>query len=111
MFTLLEMCYGAFDKIANHRGIFKVETIGDCYVAVSGIPRPRQDHAVAMAKFARDAMDAMKHELHKLAPRLGEETMALNMRIGELWHVIPMSVQSVGHISHETCCRCVLFCS
>ena len=28
VFTLLETCYGAFDAIANRRGVFKVETIG-----------------------------------------------------------------------------------
>lgn len=30
VFLLLENIYRAFDKIAVHRGIFKVETIGDC---------------------------------------------------------------------------------
>jgi Adenylate and Guanylate cyclase catalytic domain len=37
VFTLLEVLYGAFDKIAHRRKVFKVETIGDCYVAATGL--------------------------------------------------------------------------
>jgi Adenylate and Guanylate cyclase catalytic domain len=33
VFTLLETIYHAFDGIARHRRVFKVETIGDCYGA------------------------------------------------------------------------------
>jgi Adenylate and Guanylate cyclase catalytic domain len=33
VFTLLEKIYRSFDKIAERRSIFKVETVGDCYVA------------------------------------------------------------------------------
>ena len=40
VFTLLETVYGAFDNIAARRGVFKVETIGDSYVAVTGLPDP-----------------------------------------------------------------------
>lgn len=38
VFILLEKIYGAFDRIATRRGVFKVETIGDSYVAVCGLP-------------------------------------------------------------------------
>jgi len=48
VFTLLETLYKAFDEIARRRRVFKVETVGDCYVAVTGLPNPRKDHAVAM---------------------------------------------------------------
>ena len=34
VFKLLETFYGAFDEIALRRRVFKVETIGDCYVSV-----------------------------------------------------------------------------
>jgi Adenylate and Guanylate cyclase catalytic domain len=34
VFELLERVYSAFDEIADRRKVFKVETIGDCYVAV-----------------------------------------------------------------------------
>jgi class 3 adenylate cyclase len=42
VFTLLETVYHAFDEIAKRRRVFKVETIGDCYVAVTGLPDPRR---------------------------------------------------------------------
>ena len=32
MFTLLETLYHSFDQIAKRRRVFKVETVGDCYV-------------------------------------------------------------------------------
>jgi class 3 adenylate cyclase len=44
VFVLLETIYKAFDEIAKRRGVFKVETVGDCYVAVTGLPNPRKDH-------------------------------------------------------------------
>jgi class 3 adenylate cyclase len=59
VFTLLETLYGAFDAIAKQRGVFKVETIGDCYVAVVGLPTPRAHHAVVMARFAADCRAKM----------------------------------------------------
>ena len=37
--------YHAYDNICKKRRVFKVETIGDCYVAVCGLPEPRKDHA------------------------------------------------------------------
>jgi Adenylate and Guanylate cyclase catalytic domain len=46
VFSLLETLYFAFDDIAHSLGVFKVETIGDSYVAVAGLPEARDDHAV-----------------------------------------------------------------
>jgi class 3 adenylate cyclase len=39
VFVLLQTVFGAFDKIAKRRKVFKVETIGDCYVAVTGMKK------------------------------------------------------------------------
>jgi uncharacterized membrane protein (DUF373 family) len=33
VFVLLETLYGAYDYMAKCRNIFKVETVGDCYIA------------------------------------------------------------------------------
>jgi len=82
VFTLLEAVYGAFDEIAAKRGVFKVETIGDSYVAVTGLPDPRKDHAVAMAKFARDCRQRFQEMCSSLESTLGPETGELGLRIG-----------------------------
>lgn len=67
VFQLLESLFGQFDRAANKLGVFKVETIGDCYVAVSGLPDPKDDHAVIMSQFALEcqrkfnqAVDSLK---------------------------------------------------
>mmetsp|Transcript_20229 Transcript_20229/g.43726 ORF Transcript_20229/g.43726 Transcript_20229/m.43726 type:complete len:1181 (+) Transcript_20229:158-3700(+) len=82
VFILLENIYRAFDKIAVQRRIFKVETIGDCYVAVCGLPEPNKEHAVAMAKFSRDCMEKMDSLVHRLEAKLGPDTGDLSMRFG-----------------------------
>lgn len=40
VFILLETMFSTFDKLALRRRVFKVETIGDCYLAVCGLPEP-----------------------------------------------------------------------
>ncbi|CAB9497503.1 Receptor-type guanylate cyclase gcy [Seminavis robusta] len=83
VFELLEALYGAFDKIAKRRKVFKVETIGDCYVAVTGIPEPQDNHAAIMARFAVSCMAEMNRMTHdELAETLGEDTKDLEMRVG-----------------------------
>lgn len=71
MFALLEGVYAEFDVLAKRRGVFKVEVVGDCYVAVCGLPDPRPDHAVVMAKFAKDCVFKMKEVVHNLEVKLG----------------------------------------
>jgi class 3 adenylate cyclase len=82
VFELLEVLYRAFDNIALRRKVFKVETIGDCYVAVTGLPLPQEDHALIMAKFARDCMVKMGQLTTELADALGADTATLKMRVG-----------------------------
>ena len=62
MFILLQTLYQAFDEIAKKRKVFKVETIGDSYVACCGVPEAEPAHAVKMARFAWDCMVKM-HEI------------------------------------------------
>jgi class 3 adenylate cyclase len=82
VFILLETIYKAFDDIAKRRRVFKVETVGDCYVAVTGLPDPCKDHALVMARFARDCMHRMRVLVRNLELSLGPDTADLSMRFG-----------------------------
>ena len=79
---LLETIYGAFDKIANNYGVYNVETVGDLYVAVCGLPELCNSHASVMAKFARDCMEKMNELTAVLEIVLGPDTADLKIRIG-----------------------------
>ncbi|KAL3929007.1 MAG: hypothetical protein SGBAC_012399 [Bacillariaceae sp.] len=82
VFTLLETIYRAFDKIAYRHNVFKVETVGDCYVAVAGLPEPNEEHALCASKFARDCLKKMKEIVVKLEVTLGPGTAELDLRVG-----------------------------
>ena len=56
VFVLLQSIYQSFDLIAKKRKVFKVETIGDSYIAVTGLPEPQSKHASIMARFAWDCL-------------------------------------------------------
>lgn len=68
VFFFLERVYGEFDKIALADSIYKVETVGDCYVAVAGIPEPRDDHALAIARFATALVKVFNQCTYQVGP-------------------------------------------
>lgn len=82
VFTLLENIYHSFDEIAKRRRVFKVETVGDCYVAVAGLPEPIKDHAVAMARFSKDILMKFREMVKHMVVELGPDTEDLGLRIG-----------------------------
>lgn len=82
VFKLLETIYSSFDRMARKRRVFKVETIGDCYMAVTGVPDPQPDHAVIMVQFAKECLIKMRELTRKLEASLGPETGDLCMRFG-----------------------------
>ena len=49
---------------------------------MTGVPKARREHAVVMAKFARDIMSEMCVRAKKLESTLGEGTGDLTLRIG-----------------------------
>jgi class 3 adenylate cyclase len=82
VFTLLQTLYQAFDVIAKRRRVFKVETIGDSYLAVTGLPEPQELHFLIMAKFTNDCMKRMNEVTKELVVTLGPDTGDLSMRFG-----------------------------
>lgn len=50
----LDRLYGTLDELVDRHGLEKIKVSGDSYMVVSGVPRPRPDHARALADFALD---------------------------------------------------------
>ncbi|XP_074482583.1 guanylate cyclase soluble subunit beta-2 [Sebastes fasciatus] len=49
---MLNSMYSKFDRLTNIHDIYKVETIGDAYMVVGGVPVPTETHAHRVANFA-----------------------------------------------------------
>lgn len=49
---------------------------------VAGLPEPQENHAVVMAKFARDCLEALSQLVHSLVSTLGPDTADLALRVG-----------------------------
>lgn len=82
VFRLLETIYHAFDEIGRRLQVFKVETIGDSYVSVCGLPHARKNHALIMAQFARHCLVRMSKLTKELERYLGPSTGDLRARVG-----------------------------
>ncbi|MDX2097083.1 MAG: adenylate/guanylate cyclase domain-containing protein [Leptolyngbyaceae cyanobacterium bins.59] len=51
---LLNQIFSAFDLLADKYDLEKIKTIGDAYMVAGGLPTPRPDHALAIARMALD---------------------------------------------------------
>lgn len=78
---VLSAIFNRFDEISDVKGVEKVKTIGDCYMAVAGVRSPSPRSAEAMAEFAIEALAYVRayseeHEL-PLQVRIGMATGSL----------------------------------
>jgi len=55
----LDRLYTDFDRLVDGHGLEKIKTSGDCYIVVSGVPQPRQDHLEALACLALSMAEAV----------------------------------------------------
>jgi adenylate cyclase len=78
---VLNDIFTRFDSIADNRGLEKIKTIGDAYMAAAGLPVPVTDHAIRAAHMALDMIEAMdrfnEHSGYKLRVRIGINTGAV----------------------------------
>src|SRR5271169_2389977 len=54
----LNQLFSEFDRLADDRGVEKIKTIGDNYMAIAGLPTPRSVHARIATKLALDMIVA-----------------------------------------------------
>ena len=81
VFKLLERLFWEFDDIAARLNVFKLGTIGDCYIAVTGIPDPIDEHATLLTMFAFECRDKVREVCAELEME-GLDTAKLDMRFG-----------------------------
>jgi adenylate cyclase len=67
--------FRSFDYIIEKRGLEKLKTIGDSYMAAGGLPKRRADHAVAVVSAAFEMckflMDRNRTSIYKWKMRIG----------------------------------------
>ena len=75
---LLDGIFATFDGLAQERGLKKVKTLGNSYMAVAGVPVTASDHAVRAAHLALDMIAALdrfnERSEHSLQVRIGIAT-------------------------------------
>jgi len=73
----LHFCFKTFDQIIDQYAIEKIKTVGDAYLAVSGLPNAHPQHAQNIVKAAKEIRDFM------LARRaaLGDKTFEVRLGI------------------------------
>ena len=95
---MLDRLYNAFDALSHKHGVFKVETIGDAYMAVTNLVKDQPDHAKRIAEFAVEAVKAAKETLIDVDdPSKGY----VNVRIG--FHSGPVVANVVGSRNPRYC--------
>lgn len=57
---MLNELFSRFDALCDKHSVYKVETIGDCFMAVAGLPVPDERHPMMLADFALDMIQAAK---------------------------------------------------
>jgi len=65
LIVLLNEIFSAFDQLTEKYGLEKIKTIGDAYMVAGGLPKPRADHAQAIAEMAL----AMQVEIERFNQR------------------------------------------
>jgi class 3 adenylate cyclase len=88
----IDACFKGFDLIMDKHGIEKIKTIGDAYMAVSGIPKPRKDHAEAAIRAALEMRNFIDGRPY-ITVRDGKKAR-FNVRIG--LHTGPVVAGVVG---------------
>jgi adenylate cyclase len=73
--AMLDEVFTRFDQLASKQRLEKIKTIGDAYLAVGGLPSPREDHAEAIADLAL----AMMADIDEMFAR---KQLPMQLRIG-----------------------------
>ncbi|KAJ3129974.1 hypothetical protein HK098_007240 [Nowakowskiella sp. JEL0407] len=94
MLGTLNKLWLEYDAIAKRWGVYKVETIGDAYLGVTGCPSRSPDHATKAVNFAIDIIDMVK----TFKTSTGEN---IQIRVG--LHSGPVTAGVLGELNPHWC--------
>eukprot|EP00555_Chaetoceros_dichaeta_P013092 CAMPEP_0198268664 /NCGR_PEP_ID=MMETSP1447-20131203/38306_1 /TAXON_ID=420782 /ORGANISM="Chaetoceros dichaeta, Strain CCMP1751" /LENGTH=742 /DNA_ID=CAMNT_0043959849 /DNA_START=100 /DNA_END=2328 /DNA_ORIENTATION=- len=96
---MLDRLYSNFDSLSRKHDVFKVETIGDAYMAVTNLVKDQpDDHAKRIAEFSIEALKGANETLIDL----DDESLGyVNIRVG--FHSGPVVANVVGSVNPRYC--------
>ena len=84
---ILGRLFARFDELVAARGLEKIKTIGDAYMAAGGLPEPLDDHAARVVDLGLAMIDVAAQE--------GDRLAELRLRVGV--HSGPVIGGVIGH--------------
>ena len=95
---MLDRLYEKLDALSRRHEVYKVETIGDCFMCCTNLILDQPDHCKRMVKFAFDAIQAANETLiNPDQPNLGY----IDLRVG--MHAGPVVANVVGSRNPRYC--------
>jgi len=81
---MLDRLYLKFDDLSRKHNVFKIETIGDAYMAVTNLVKNQEeDHVLRLVQFAKDTIKASESTLIDVdRPKLGHVRIRIGLHTG-----------------------------
>ena len=78
----LDTCFTAFDEICKKHELEKIKTIGDAYMAVSGLPNKHADHATNALLAAKEMLEWTANMPPLAIAHSGDDQAKFQVRVG-----------------------------
>ena len=78
----IDECFRAFDDIITAQGLEKIKTIGDAYMAVSGLPNQQYDNATKAVVAAKEIQNYMSNRIIQRSNGVGLREIRIGIHTG-----------------------------